>query len=166
MLNSQKASQTEKSQICQEKSQTSNSLHYVRKFSYTSARIVTHQKGSQTCLGGFPRAKKAMKQMKNGAKIIRKSLQQSKVSSVAQSCPTLCDPMDCSTHGFPVHYQFPEFAQTHVHWVGDASQPSHPLSSPSTPAFNLSQHQGLANESVLHIGWPKYWSFSFSSIVT
>ena len=64
-------------------------------------------------------------------------------SSVAQSCPTLCDPMDCSMPGFPVHQQLPELAQTYVHWVGDAIQPSHPLSSPSPPAFNLSQHQGL-----------------------
>ena len=65
------------------------------------------------------------------------------VSSVAQSCPTLCDPMDCSMPGFPVHPQLLKLAQTHVHQVGDASQPSHPLSSPSLPAFNLSQHQGL-----------------------
>ena len=64
-------------------------------------------------------------------------------SSVAQSCPTVCDPMDCSTPGFPVHQQLLKLAQTHVHWVGDAIQPSHPLSSPSPPAFNLSQHQGL-----------------------
>ena len=64
-------------------------------------------------------------------------------SSVAQSCPTLRDPMDHSTPGFPVHHQLPEFTQTHVHWVGDAIPPSHPLSSPSPPAFNLSQHQGL-----------------------
>ena len=63
-------------------------------------------------------------------------------SSVAQSCLTLCDTMDCSMPGFPVH-QLPELAQTHVHQVGDAIQPSHPLSSPSPPAFNLSQHQGL-----------------------
>ena len=82
-------------------------------------------------------------------------------SSVAQSCPTLCDPMNCSTPGLPVHHQLPEFTQTHVHWVGDPIQPSHPLSSPPPPAFNLSQHQGLSNES-LHITWPKYWSFSFS----
>ena len=61
---------------------------------------------------------------------------------VAQSCLTLCEPMDCSTPGLPVHHQLPEFIQTHVHWVSDAIQPSHPLSSPS-PAFNLSQHQGL-----------------------
>ena len=64
-------------------------------------------------------------------------------SSVAQSCQTLCDPMVCSMPGFPVHYQLPEFIQTHVHCIGDAIQPSHPLSSPSPPAFNLSQHQGL-----------------------
>jgi len=64
-------------------------------------------------------------------------------SSVAQSCPTLCDSMDCSTPGLPVHHQLPEFTQTHVHWVGDAIQPSHPLSSPSPPALNLCQHQGL-----------------------
>ena len=64
------------------------------------------------------------------------------VSSVAQSCPTLCNPMDCSTPGFCVHHQLPELAHTHVHQVSDAIQPSHPLSSPS-PAFSLSQHQGL-----------------------
>ena len=64
-------------------------------------------------------------------------------SSVAWSCLTLCNPMDCSTPGLPVHRQLPELAQTHVHWVGDAIQPSHRLSSPSPPAFNLSQHQGL-----------------------
>ena len=64
-------------------------------------------------------------------------------SPVAQSRPTLCDPMDCSTPGLPVHHQLPEFTQTHVHRVGDAIQPSQPLSSPSPPAFNLSQHQGL-----------------------
>ena len=80
--------------------------------------------------------------------------------SVAQLCLTLCDPMDCSTPGFPVHHQPPEPTQTHVHRVGDAIQPSHPLSSPSPPAFNLSQHQVFSNESGLHIRWPKYWSFS------
>ena len=62
-------------------------------------------------------------------------------SSVAQSCPALWDPLDCSSPGFPVHHQLPELAQTHVHWVGDAVQPSHPLLSPSPPAFNLSQHR-------------------------
>ena len=64
-------------------------------------------------------------------------------SSVAQSCPTLCYPMDSSTPVFPVLHHLPELAQTHVHWVGDAIQPSRPLSSPSPPAFNLSWHQGL-----------------------
>ena len=64
-------------------------------------------------------------------------------SSVAQSCPTLCNPMECSTPGFPVHHQLPEPTQTHVHRLGDAIQPSHPLSSPSPSIFNLSQHQGL-----------------------
>ena len=65
-------------------------------------------------------------------------------SSATQSCPTLCDPMDCSMPGFPVHHQLPGLAQTHVDRVGDAIQPAHPLSSPSSPAFNLSQHQGLS----------------------
>ena len=64
-------------------------------------------------------------------------------SSVVQLCPTLCDLMDCSTPSLPVHHQLPEFTQTHVHWVSDAIQPSHPLSSPSPPTFNPSQHQGL-----------------------
>ena len=64
-------------------------------------------------------------------------------SLVAQSCPTLCDPMNRSTPGLPVHHQLPESTQTHVHRVTDAIQPSHPLSSPSPSAFHLSQHQGL-----------------------
>ena len=64
-------------------------------------------------------------------------------SSVAQSCLTLCDPMNCGTPGLPVHHQLPEFTQTHVHWVGDAIQQSHPRSSPSPPAPNPSQHQSL-----------------------
>ena len=63
-------------------------------------------------------------------------------SSVAHSCPTLCNPMECSTPGFPVHHELPEFTQTHVHRVGDAIQPSHPLSSPSPSTFNLSHHHG------------------------
>ena len=71
------------------------------------------------------------------------SLMAPQFSSVTQSCLTLCDPMDCSTPGLPVHHRLPEFTQTHVHWVSDAIQPSHPLSSPSPPALNPSQHQGL-----------------------
>ena len=85
-------------------------------------------------------------------------------SSVAQSCPTLCLPMNCSTPGLPVHHQLLEFTQTHVHWVSDTIQPSHPLSSPSPPAPNPSQHQSLSNESTLRMRWPKYWSFRFSII--
>ena len=65
------------------------------------------------------------------------------VSSVAQLCPTLCNPMNRSTLGLPVHHQLPESTQTHVHWVGDSIQPSHPLSSPSPPTLNLAQNQGL-----------------------
>ena len=64
-------------------------------------------------------------------------------SSVVQLCSTLCDTVDCSTPGFPVYHQLPELAQTLVHWISDAIQPSHPLSSPSPPAFSLCQHQGL-----------------------
>ena len=78
------------------------------------------------------------------------------VSVQSLSHVQLYDPMDWSIPGFPVHHQLLELAQTHVHRVGDAIQPSHPLSSPYPPAFDLSQHQGL------HIRWPKYWSFSFS----
>ena len=70
--------------------------------------------------------------------------------------------MYCSTPGFPVHHQLPEFTQTHVHWVGDAIQPSHPLSSPSPPALNLCSIGVFSNDSVCHIRWPKYWSFGFS----
>ena len=81
--------------------------------------------------------------------------------SVARLCLTLCSPMDCSTPGFPVLYHPTELAQTHVHQVSDAIQPSHPLSSPSPPALNLSSIR-VFTISVLHIRWPKYWSFSFS----
>ena len=81
--------------------------------------------------------------LKNGDAV--KGLQFSSVqfSSVTQSCPTLCNPMNCSIPGLPVHHQLPEFTRTHVHQVSDAIQPSHPLSSPSPPAPNLPQHQGL-----------------------
>ena len=84
-------------------------------------------------------------------------------SSVTQSCLTLCDPMECSIPGFPVLHQLPELAQTHAHQVSDAIQQSHPLLSPSPPPFSISQLQCLfSNQSVLHIRWPKYWSFSSS----
>ena len=80
-------------------------------------------------------------------------------SSVIQSCPTLCNPMDCSTTGLPVHHQLLELTQTHIHWVGDAIQLSHLLLSPSPLTFNLSWHQGLFK---WVSWWPKYWSFSFN----
>ena len=82
-------------------------------------------------------------------------------SSVGQSCPTLCDPMNCSMPGLPVYHQFLEFIQTHIHQVSDTIQPSHPLSSPSPPAPNPSQHQSLFQKVNLRMRWPKYWSFSF-----
>ena len=91
--------------------------------------------------------------------IIKRSVQ---ISSVAQSCPTPCDPVNHSTPGVPVHHQLPEFTQTHVHLVSDAIQPSHPLLSPSPPAPNPSQHQGLfqwVNSS------PKYWSSASASVL-
>ena len=83
-------------------------------------------------------------------------------SSVVQSCPTLCSPMNCSSPGLPVHHQLPEFTQTHVHRVSDAIQPSHPLSSPDPPAPNPSGIRAFFNESLHRMKWPKYWSFSFS----
>ena len=82
------------------------------------------------------------------------------ISSVSQSCLTLCNPMNHSTPGLPVHHQLPESTQTHVHRVSDAIQPSHPLASPSPPTFNLSSV--FSNELALCIRWPKYWSFSFN----
>ena len=92
---------------------------------------------------------------------VRNSVQ---FSSVAQSCPTLCDPMNRSMPGLPVHHHLPEFTQTHVHRVSDAIQPSHPWSSllflaPIPPKIKV-----FFNESILHMRWPKYWSFSFSII--
>ena len=78
------------------------------------------------------------------------------------SCVRFCDPMDCSTPDFPVYHQLPDLNQTHVHRVGDAMQPSHPLSSPSPPALNLSQHQGLFQRVNSSHKMAKYWSFSFS----
>ena len=84
------------------------------------------------------------------------------ISSVAQSCPTLCDPMNCSMPGLLVHHQLLEFTQTHVHWAGDAIQPSHPLSSPSPPAPNPSQHQGLFKWVSSSHQVAKILSFSFN----
>ena len=89
----------------------------------------------------------SFKNMRYGFQIISTKIQKYtcpvQFISVSQSHPTFCDSINCSTPGLPVHHQLPEFTQTHVHWVSDAIQPSHPLSSPSLPALNLSQHQGL-----------------------
>ena len=84
------------------------------------------------------------------------------ISSVARLCLVLCDPMDCSTPGLPVHHQLPELAQSHVHRVSNAIHPSHPLSSPSPLPSIFPSIRVFFNESVLHIRWPEYWSFSFS----
>ena len=89
-------------------------------------------------------------------------IENNQFSSVAQSCQTLCDPMNCCTPGLPVHHQLAEFTETHVHQVGEAIQPSHPLSPllllpPTPPSIRV-----FSNESTLHMRWPKYWSFSFS----
>ena len=86
------------------------------------------------------------------------------VSSVTQSCPSLCDPMNCSIPGLPVHHHLPEFIETHVHQVSDAIQTSHPLSSSSPPAFNPPSIRVFSNESTLRMRSPKYWSFRFSII--
>ena len=96
------------------------------------------------------------------ADLITASVAVIKFSSVAQRLRLFVTPMDCSTWGFPVHHQLPEPAQTHVHPVSDAIQPSHPLSSPSPPAFNLSQHQGLFQRLIYLHQVAKYWTFSFS----
>ena len=80
--------------------------------------------------------------------------------SVAQSCSTFCNPMDCSKIGLPVPHHLPEFAQVHVHCTSDVVQPSHPLML-SFPSLNLSQHQGLFQWVSVHVRWPKYRSFSF-----
>ena len=86
-------------------------------------------------------------------------------SSVAQSCPTLWNPMNCSTPGLPVHHQLPEFTQTHVNRVSDAIQPSHPLSSPLLLPPIPPSIRVFSNESTLRMRWPKYWSFSLASFL-
>ena len=97
-----------------------------------------------------------------GLLILFNNVAEFQFSSVAQICPTLCNPMNCSTPGFPVHHQLAELAQTHVHRVGDAIQPTHPLSSPSPPALSLSSIRVFSSELVLCIRWPNDWSFSIS----
>ena len=84
---------------------------------------------------------------------------------VTQSCPTLCDPMDCSMAGFPVFHHLPEHSQTHVHWVSDAIQPSHPLLFPSPPAFNLSQHQSFLKSQLFASGGPSIGASASAAIL-
>ena len=102
---------------------------------------ITYQKFWPLSPQGLPPSWKSLEDERTRMHSIHKQLFQ--FSSVAQSCPTLCDPMNCSTPGLPVHHQLLEFTQTHVHRLSDAIQPSHPLSSSSPPAPNPSQHQGL-----------------------
>ena len=92
---------------------------------------------------GLEEAQAGIKIAERNINNLRYAIRSDQFRSVAQSCPTLCDPMNCSTPGLPVPHQLPEFTQTHVHRLSDAIQPSHPLSSPSPPAPNPSQHQGL-----------------------
>ena len=106
-----------------------------------------HHRISLTCgikyvTGEHIYKREALTDIKNKL-MVTKGVRGYQIRSVAQSCPTLCDAMNRSTPGLPVHHQLPEFTQTHVHRVGDAIQPSHPLSSPSPPAPNPSQHQSL-----------------------
>ena len=103
---------------------------------------------------------KLMKYCKSA--ILQTHKAEKELSSVTQSCPTLFNPIDCSTPGFSVHHQLPELAQTHVHRVSDAIQPTHPLSSLLPPSSILPSIRVFSNESALRIRWPKYWSFSFS----
>ena len=114
-----------------------------------------HPSGSSQCTS----PKQPVLEIQEGLmlKLIIPGLRSVQLSSVAQSCPTLCNPMDCSTPGLPAHHQLPEFTQTHVHWVGDAIQPSH-----SPPTFIFPSIRVFCNESALHIRWSNYWSFSFS----
>ena len=95
---------------------------------------------------------------------LRKVILYDYFGSVTQSCPKFQGQMDCNRPGFPVLHNIPGIAQIHVHWVGNGIQPSHPLSLPSPPAFNLSQHQGLYQSVCSSHRWPKYWNFSFSII--
>ena len=122
--------------------------------------VPADHESQRRCLSGRVQADVAGRLLPHHASV---QLQiQRQFSSVAQSCSTLGDPINCNTPGFPVHHQLLEFTQTHVHWVGDAIQPSHPLLSSSPSALNLPSIGVFSNESILCIRWPKYWSFSFS----
>ena len=99
--------------------------------------LVMDREAWHAAVHGVTKSQTRLKRLSSSSRVIIQ------FNSVTQLCPTLCDPTDCSTPGLPVHHQLPESTQTHVHRVGDAIQPSHPLSSPSPPALNLSQHQGF-----------------------
>ena len=131
-----------------------SSIHWRRKWLPTPVFFPGESHGQRSLAGYCPWVCKSRTQL----------TQFSQFSSVSQSCLTLCKPMNHSTSGLPVHHQLPEFTQTHVHRVSDAIQPSHPLSSPSPPAANPSQHQGIFQWLNSGMRWPKYWSFSFSII--
>ena len=104
---------------------------YIKSYSSTARKSIISFKTQRIWIDIFPKKT----ELTNRSKVFHITNHQ--FSSVAQSCLTLCDPMDCSTPGFPVYHQLPELTQTHVHWVSDAIQSSHPLSSPSPPAFNF-----------------------------
>ena len=125
--------------------------------------MCVHLMGSVLCLA-HPSASKNYGQFPLGNPSPMTRFRSDQIKSVAQSCPTLCDPMNRSTPGLPVHYQLLEFTQTYVHRVSDAIQPSHPLSSPSPLAPSPPRIRVFSNESTLCMRWPKYWSFSFSII--
>ena len=118
---------------------------------------------STTCPQPVHRYTSASRRQKNTL-ILRNTRSTVQFSSVAQSCPILYDPMNCSTPGLPVHHQLLEFTQTHVHQISDAIQPSLPLSSPSPLPPIPPSIRVFSNESTLRMRWPKYWSFSFSII--
>ena len=101
-----------------------------------------------------------------GSSFLTGNIRSVQFSSVTQSCPILCNSMNCSTAGLPVCHQFPEFTQTHVHPVGDAIQPPHSLSSPFLPPSIFPSIRVFSNESTLRQRWPMYWSFSFSILPT
>ena len=109
---------------------------------------------SRLCLGSPRLSHSTRVYLSNGPSV--------QFSSVTQSCPALCNPMDCQKPGLPLHHQVPEFTKTHLHGVGDAIQPSHPLLSPSPVPSIFPSIRVFSNKSVLHIRLPKYWNFSFN----
>ena len=113
------------------------------KLKFRNLNILKHVFHSSSLLLSFPNKSLYVDKCKRRVQETSNKIVSQSVSSVTQLCLTLCNAMNCSTPGLPVHHQLPEFTQTHVHRVGDAIQPSHPLSSPSPPAPNLSQYQSL-----------------------